>query len=94
MKPHPRARGMRDCRARVPLMCMARKLYEFRVIAKVDGLPPAPIFEDCERFENLFGESRFSSPAVDHGAFDGAILRAVAAAQLSNIWSNRRPSGQ
>eukprot|EP00959_Pyramimonas_sp_CCMP1952_P359060 7518289-Pyramimonas_sp.AAC.1 len=42
MKPHPRARGMRDCRARMPLMYIERKLYELPATTEVDGSPPAP----------------------------------------------------
>eukprot|EP00959_Pyramimonas_sp_CCMP1952_P419189 8780654-Pyramimonas_sp.AAC.1 len=41
VKPRPRASGMRDCRARIPLMYLARKLCEFPAVTKVDGLPPA-----------------------------------------------------
>eukprot|EP00959_Pyramimonas_sp_CCMP1952_P268359 5611144-Pyramimonas_sp.AAC.1 len=42
MNPRPRARGMRDCRDRIPFMYVARKLYEFPAVTKVYGLPPAP----------------------------------------------------
>eukprot|EP00959_Pyramimonas_sp_CCMP1952_P268966 5623818-Pyramimonas_sp.AAC.1 len=42
MKPRPRARGMRDCRARFPFMCIVRKLYEFPAQENLGSGSPWP----------------------------------------------------